>query len=197
MRKALATAAIVAAVASSHSGCGGLRPRKTSTPPPPVASARPFAVETLSRPPSPPPEVPAPPELEPLRSEVPSLPDWLASLPTFPPPPQAPPPVLPLPPPAQPPATRPPVEVPRLRQLLDAATLRAYHQEIDLYLGRVRDLLQALSHRRLNAEQQRVVAQVRALANQAARMRDNDPIASRNLAQRADLLARDLWASLK
>lgn len=84
-----------------------------------------------------------------------------------------------------------------MRQLLDAATLRAYHQEIDLYLGRVRDLLQALSHRRLNAEQQRVVAQVRALANQAARMRDNDPIASRNLAQRADLLARDLWASLK
>jgi len=177
-------------------GCNPFRrvPKASRTP---AVPPRPFPIETLERHPSPPPLVPMPPEIDLGETTPAQPPPWLASLPPVPPPP----PVIETPPPRPPgeviPTKPPPRPVPRLRQLLDAATLQAYQAEIDQRLARVRAMTDYLAKRSLGRDQRRLLAQVQSLADQAARLRDTDPVAARSLAERADLLAQDLKNSIK
>jgi hypothetical protein len=88
-------------------------------------------------------------------------------------------------------APKPPA-VPRLTQLLSPEEERKFNQEIDESLERARRNLALVSQRPLSAEQQIVLERVHAFLQQTIEIRPLDLVTARSLAQRADLLARDL-----
>lgn len=105
--------------------------------------------------------------------------------------------------PAQPPrrATRPPepntAPPPRLGDVLTPAQEREYNSSIDQSLTRAQASLSALGNHRLTKEQQSVVGQIQSFIQQAQTSRKTNLPAAKSLAERAEVLARDLVGSLR
>jgi hypothetical protein len=87
--------------------------------------------------------------------------------------------------------------VPRLTQLLSPEEQRQYNQEIDEALERAHRNVALIAQRPLNAEQQSLLERVHAFLQQTVELRQLDLVTARSLAQRADLLARDLERSTR
>lgn len=140
-------------------------------PPPEVAPAEPATI-------APPPieaQFPAPPPRRPdSRREVAAKPE----------------------PEPEPEAPKPP-PMPRLTQLLTPEEERKYNQEIDNSLERARQNAALIAQRPLKPEQQVVLERVHAFLQQTVEVRTLDLVTARSLAQRADLLARDLERSTR
>jgi hypothetical protein len=132
---------------------------------------------------------------------------------TQPPQPQAPQPQAPQPQPPQPqppsqspqPSTAPrrstppsePNPPPRLGDILTPEQARQYNSAIDQSLARTQSSLGVIAQHRLTKEQQGVVAQIQSFIQQAQTTRKSNLPAARSLAERADVLARDLAGSLR
>ncbi|MEP7365498.1 MAG: hypothetical protein ABI972_19770 [Acidobacteriota bacterium] len=93
----------------------------------------------------------------------------------------------------QPPAPEPP----KLVQLLTADEQRRYQGELEQYLRNAEAIVAQASARTLDAQQSDMVIRIRAFTQQARDQRDTDLMTARNLAQRADVLAKDLQRSLR
>ena len=138
-------------------------------------------------------DYPAPPELGPANSSQDSAPPLVElEIAVGPPPkaPVAPQPVKPESPGVQQPPA--PVQVPQLTQLLTADEEKRYNEEIDDALFRVRKNLDVLAGRSLNEEQQGILERINAFVQQTKETRKADLVTAKALAQRADLLSRDL-----
>jgi hypothetical protein len=82
-------------------------------------------------------------------------------------------------------------------QLLTADEQRRYQGELDQYLRSAEAIVAQAGMRTLDAQQSDMVVRIRAFTQQARDQRDTDLMTARNLAQRADILARDLQRSLR
>ncbi|MCW5983279.1 MAG: hypothetical protein KIT09_34630 [Bryobacteraceae bacterium] len=174
-------------------GCNPFRRERQPKVPPVVEPPPPAPMPEARRPPEPAAhEYPPPPDVQP---------EWTAESTPRPPVPAetavAPPPRAPAPretvkPEATPPSQPPPVQVPQLTQLLTPEEEKRYNDEIDDALGRVRRNLEILHGRSLNEEQQAILERINAFEGQTQETRRIDLVTARSLAQRADLLARDL-----
>ena len=165
-------------------------------PPPPAASAP--AEQTPPAAPSPQPPSPAPTTTAPAQDTVPYQLNKVpppaapaAKKPTRPV--TAPAATLPSPPPAEPAA--PPAPAPKLGDVLTADERQKYTAAIDQSLSKAQTSLNAIGARQLNKDQQADVEQIRNFIKQAETARSSDPAGAKSLAERAEVLARDLAAS--
>jgi type IV secretory pathway VirB10-like protein len=105
------------------------------------------------------------------------------------------------PPQVQPPRVEPPkpavVESPRLGALLTPEQQRDQNLRIDRSLAEAGRSLSLLEKRQLSAAQQAAVAQIRGFMEHAEQLRKSDLTGARSLAERAQVLARDLVNSLR
>jgi hypothetical protein len=151
--------------------------------------------------PSTPPAAPAEigPPAAPLPAPVTSAPAAPAQTPQPQPPPQSPPPSTP--PrstrPAEPNSSGQPSPAPRLGDILTTEQERQYNSAIDQSLARTQSSLGAIASRKLTKEQQAVVVQIQSFVQQAQTTRKSNLPAARSLAERADVLARDLAGRLR
>lgn len=187
MRTRLAAVVLVmASMAACH--------RKTAATPPPLQPV-PAAQQT------PPPVLPPPPETE----GVPLQPPVLATPQQPPPPPPAQPsrprrasqpakPAAPAPsqPAAPQAAAQVPQQVPQLGQILTDGERQEHAKAVQAHLAKARAYLAGMRGRAITAEQQSGIARVEGLIRQAEEAGKNDPVSARSLAQRAEVLARDL-----
>jgi hypothetical protein len=95
--------------------------------------------------------------------------------------------------PATPAAT--PAPAPKLGDILTPDEQRQYSAAIDQSLAHAQTSLNAIGGRQLNKDQQTQVEQVRNFMQQAQSTRASDPAGAKSLAERAEVLARDLAAS--
>lgn len=93
--------------------------------------------------------------------------------------------------------TPPPVPVPKLTQILTDQEVRRYRGELDQSTRTAEQILQSALGRQLNQTQSSTANQVRTLLRQASEQRETDLVAARNLARRAEILARDLQRTLR
>ena len=100
---------------------------------------------------------------------------------------------LPSPPPAGPAA--PAAPAPKLGDVLTANEQQKYTAAIDQSLSKAQTSLNAIGGRQLNKDQQADVEQIRNFIKQAETTRSSDPAGAKSLAERAEVLARDLAAS--
>jgi hypothetical protein len=98
-----------------------------------------------------------------------------------------------------PPQVKQPVtnQSPRLGDVLTPAQERQYNAAIDQSLTRAQSSLGMITNRQLTKEQQAVVVQIQSFVQQAQTARKSNLPAARSLAERADVLARDLAGSLR
>jgi hypothetical protein len=98
--------------------------------------------------------------------------------------------------PAAPPqAAHPPA--PHLSEILTTDQQKQYNSAIDQSLARTQTSLGAIAKHSLTKEQQAVVVQIQNFVQQAQTARISNLPAARSLADRADVLARDLAESLR
>ena len=90
-------------------------------------------------------------------------------------------------------ATRPP----KLGDVLSQDEVRRYSAAIDSSLSRAQASLNAIQNRQLTKDQQAELGQIRNFMQQAQGSRSSDPAGAKSLAQRAEVLARDLAASFR
>lgn len=160
--------------------------------------------------PAPPIAPPATPEPAPPASQPPSSPPVQETKPSPLGPPANPPAVPAQPPAAQPPPTAPSTPparrptrpannapAPRLGDVLTADQQRQYNAAIDQSLSRAQNSLNQIASRRLTKEQETMVGQIQSFIQQAQAARKSNLAAARSLAERADVLARDLAGSLR
>ena len=100
---------------------------------------------------------------------------------------------LPSPQPAGPAA--PAAPAPKLGDVLTADEQQKYTAAIDQSLSKAQTSLNAIGARQLNKDQQADVEQIRNFIKQAETTRSSDPAGAKSLAERAEVLARDLAAS--
>jgi hypothetical protein len=86
---------------------------------------------------------------------------------------------------------------PRLGDILTPEQARQYNSAIDQSLARTQSSLGVIAQHRLTKEQQGVVAQIQSFIQQAQTTRKSNLPAAQSLAERADVLARDLAGSLR
>lgn len=86
---------------------------------------------------------------------------------------------------------------PRLGDILTPEQEHQYNTAIDQSLARAQSSLGSTANRQLTKEQQAVVAQIQSFIQQAQTTRKSNLPAARSLAERADVLARDLAGSLR
>ena len=103
----------------------------------------------------------------------------------------------PPPAPATPPAAPPASEPPKLGDMLTPDQQKELNTYIDQSLQQALGSLNTIRNRQLNKEQQDRVAQVRTFIQQAQTLRASDLPGAKSLAERAEVLARDLAASLQ
>ena len=183
-------------------GChlfGKKKPEPAQTPPPP----RPVAEV---KPPPPKVEQPGPPPK--IESKEPDVPPAVDVIPTPPAPkprrhrdPKKP---TTAPPQTQPkegegentttPAVSP---VPKLGEILSEDQRVQYLKICDESLGRAKAALTELRGYTLNAAQKQSVGRIKTFINQAEQARQRDPQTARQLAERADLLSRDLVKTVR
>ncbi len=89
------------------------------------------------------------------------------------------------------------VESPRLGVLLTSEQQRDQNVRIDRSLAEAGQSLSVVEKRQLSAPQQAAVAQIRGFMAHAEQLRKSDLTGARSLAERAQVLARDLLNSLK
>lgn len=171
--------------------------KKPKAPAPPVISAPPSPA------PAPPPTIAPPPKVEAQTEPIPTLPEGVEPAIPAPKPPAKPrravrrPPVRGAAPPAAPepapaPETPPAEPVLQLAPLLSAEQQASYNAAIDAALQRAEANLARLDPRRLNGSQRANFLRARSFVEQARQARATDLRVARSLAERADLLARDL-----
>lgn len=178
------------------SACWPNKEKPRSFRPLPIAAKVPVSV--------PPPEFPAPPELQ----EVSSLdqPRLEGSLPQFAPPPAARATSSPKPSSAKPTASQqpavaeaPPAAEPiQLGQVFTPAQIGEYTHVLDEILPRVKGMLNTFAGKNLNKDDQLTVDSIRNFVTLAEqKQRDKDLAAAVSLAKRADSLAKDLSAHVR
>lgn len=79
--------------------------------------------------------------------------------------------------------------------MLTAEEQKQYSASIDQSLSRAGARLTAIGSRQLNKDQQAEVEQIRNFMQQARSTRSTDPAGAKSLAERAEVLARDLAAT--
>jgi hypothetical protein len=87
------------------------------------------------------------------------------------------------------------VPAPQLGDVVTYEAQRQYNAAIDQSLTRAQASLDGIGNRPLNKDQQGLVEQVRKLIGQARAARTSDLPGAKSLAQRAEVLAKDLAAS--
>ncbi len=87
---------------------------------------------------------------------------------------------------------QPPPTAPRLGQIFSAEQRAEYNKTLDDALDRVRRVLNQAASRTLPESQTEIVNRIRAFERQALQARDQDLLAALSLANRADVLAREL-----
>jgi outer membrane biosynthesis protein TonB len=164
-------------------------------PPPPIPAAKPEPVAPVLEPPPDTPAVTVPPPS--------TAPPIATPAPTPTPPQEQPKPTRrgrSTPAPAAPaigPAPAPsPAQPPQLGTLLTSEQQREYSSAIDQSVGRAQSSLRSIGNRQLTAEQHERVVQVENFIQQAESLRKSNLAGAKSLAERADVLARDLLASL-
>jgi len=85
----------------------------------------------------------------------------------------------------------------RLGEMLSPEQERQYNLRMDQCLQRAQANIARVSKRQLSKEQQGVVAQVQSFIEQAQSTRKNNLTAAKSLAERADVLARELARTVK
>jgi len=90
-----------------------------------------------------------------------------------------------------------PAEPPRLGDMLTPDQQKQFNTAIDQSLQHAQNSLGAIRNRQLNKEQQDRLAQVRTFIQQAQAIRASDLPGAKSLAERAEVLARDLAAGLQ
>jgi len=100
-------------------------------------------------------------------------------------------------PPRRPNSAGQPTPAPRLGDILTPQQERQYNTAIDQSLARAQSSLGSIANRQLTKEQQGVVTQIQSFIQQAQTTRKSNLPAARSLAERADVLARDLAGSLR
>ena len=100
-------------------------------------------------------------------------------------------------PPATAPASAPPAPAPppKLGDILTADEQKQFSVAIDQSLAHAQASLSTIAARQLNKDQQAEVEQIRNFIQQAQGTRGSDPAGAKSLAERAEVLARDLAAS--
>jgi hypothetical protein len=95
------------------------------------------------------------------------------------------------------PATPPPADVPQLEPLMSDVQQRAYNMAIDNLVARARRNIQYARRHSLNARQRERVAQAATFMLQAVEARKQDLTAAKSLAERAELLSREVLSELQ
>jgi len=167
-----------------------------------ACAKRHVAAPVPSTPPAAPAEAAPPAAPQPAPATSPPAAPAPAPQPQVPPqsPPQSPPPASPPPRstrPAEPNSSGQPNPAPRLGEILTTEQERHYNSAIDQSLARTQSSLGVIANRKLTKEQQSVVAQIQSFVQQAQTTRKSNLPAARSLAERADVLARDLAGSLR
>jgi len=90
-----------------------------------------------------------------------------------------------------------PPETPHLGDVLTEDQQKQYNAAIEQCLTHAQTSLGALANRQLSQEQQATMAQVQSFMQQAQEKRKTDLAAAKSLAERADVLASDLVASVR
>jgi hypothetical protein len=163
--------------------------RQVATPPAvPLPSPAP-ADTSGEQPASAAPQSEAPPQRRPVRQPGPATaPVAPASAPV--PPPASP--SAPVPSPAS-----PSTPAPKLGEILTSEQQRQLNASLDQSLSRTQTTLIRIARKPLTKEQQGIVDQVQNFMQQAQSTRSSDLVAARRLADRAEVLARDLAARLR
>jgi len=86
---------------------------------------------------------------------------------------------------------------PKLAQLFSSEQRNEYNKTLDDALNRVRAVLSLAASRQLSDGQHEVVNRIRAFEKQALQARDQDLLAALSLANRADVLAKELQAQFQ
>jgi len=101
--------------------------------------------------------------------------------------------------PASNPAPSPPVSpapaAPKLGDILTPDAQKQYNASIDQSLSHAQTSLNSIGGRQLNKDQRTEVEQIRSFMQQAQTARASDPAGAKSLAERAEVLARDLAAT--
>lgn len=179
--------------------------KKPVAPPPPP----PVIVLPKAEPPKQPPLPPAP-KVETTPPESPSIPEVKPG----PPPPRkkastprkkasAPkktvvePPKVEAVPATEPASVPPPVAAPKFGQILTPDQVKDFTKRLDAASDRVRNALVIIQGKNLNDEQKETMGRIRAFLTQAEQARGQDLQSAVSLAERADLLSRDLLDRLR
>ena len=94
-------------------------------------------------------------------------------------------------------ASVPAAESPRLGQILSPSEERQYNALIDQSLSRTQTSLNLLAGRKLTAEQQSSMREIQEFMRQAQVTRNSDLLSAKALADKAQVLARDLAAAMR
>jgi len=172
----------------------GIACRKNTLPAlkiPPAPAATTAPVEPMEQPPQPAPATTQPPPALPQPTVAPPPPEDVSQ-------PKksarrAPRPTTPAAPVTSPPANQPL----RLGEMLTPEQERQYNTAMDQSLQRARSNIARVSKRQLSKEQQGVVAQVQSFIEQAQSTRKTNLTAAKSLAERADVLARELARTVR
>jgi hypothetical protein len=91
----------------------------------------------------------------------------------------------------------PPPELPQLGEVLSEQQMRDYVQATEASLEQAKRIAATVQRRPLDSRQADVLGQVQGFIRQAEAAQKKDVPLARNLAQRAEVLAKDLLNSLK
>jgi hypothetical protein len=100
-------------------------------------------------------------------------------------------------PPAPTPAPAPATPAPKLGDILTPDEQKQYSASIDQSLSHAQASLNSIAGRQLNKDQQAQVDQIRNFMEQARTSRASDASGAKSLAERAEVLARDLAAMFR
>jgi hypothetical protein len=175
------------------------QPQRVFVAAPPVPSAQPAVPPSVEA--SPPPQVNTPtPQATPLPpvapADVPPAPPLPARAKTKrPAPAKKETPIVVSPDPAEPSPT--PVPAPQLSEVISPQRRRGMDADIDKAIHSAQINLQAVAGKNLTAQQTAAAAQAASFLRQAVEVRSQDLSAARSLAQRAEVIARDLAKTVK
>lgn len=91
----------------------------------------------------------------------------------------------------------PSAPTPKLGDILTADEQKQYSASIDQSLSRAQNSLNSIAGRQLTKDQQAQVAQIRSFMEQAKSTRTSDAAGAKSLAERAEVLARDLAGAVQ
>lgn len=189
---------VVLALAGTILGCNPFRRRPKLPPPPPAPLPEQTQVEPKPEPPAP---LPSPPPVSgtPVKVPVPAI-----QTPAPPPPPPvkakgrkrkpAPPPVEAVAESQPAPPAAPPLQ---LGTVLSPQQRAEYTRSVDRNVSRAEAEVAPLRGKALNADQTAALSRILSYISQARENRDADPALAAQLAERAELLARDLAGSVR